>query len=92
MKLKSQLNKNGTDGAGQKTAESEESNMPQLSGLSTSVEEAAMADPVAAQQVMSQMQNLLAEKAKLLQENDRLYRENSGLQVRLCTCSTLFKV
>lgn len=37
-------------------------------------------DPLAAEQVMRQMEALLTEKARLLQENDRLLRENNGLQ------------
>ena len=40
----------------------------------------APTDPLAAEQVMRQMEALVTEKARLLQENDRLLRENNGLQ------------
>ena len=42
----------------------------------------AAADPLAVQQVTSQMELLLTEKSKLAEENARLLRENTGLQVR----------
>lgn len=37
------------------------------------------ADSLASEQVMGQMEALIAEKARLAQENDRLLRENTGL-------------
>ena len=41
--------------------------------------DSSSSDPLAAEQVMRQMEALLEEKARLAQENNRLARENTGL-------------